>query len=396
MKIIKLFLASSNELKEERDEFQKFINSKNNEWLSKNIFLKLIIWEDFLDSISQTSLQDEYNEAIRTCDIFVLLFFSKVGKFSQSEFESAFGQFKKTSKPDIYTYFKNDYIKTGDIVKEDIISLLDFKDKIAELKHYLTEYTSVEDLLLKFNKQLEKLSAKYNWENDPQDVLSNGGVLKQVKLFINQNKLDEAMLKLREVLKQNMEELAIWNDLKLHVGPPMHMVHDLIKMNFFDKSALTKLEFALSVTDKSFNDIKITKGEANDALEQAEKGLAILNSDLGLVANQKLGMYQIEIAKDGSPNFKLLDPNNNMLLRSEMFASTSALKNCIESVRRNSQEPNMFHSKARNSKYFFVLKAKNGQVIGMSHLYDTQEQVDEVIAQTAAIAKTARVVEVDG
>ncbi len=58
----KIFLASSSELKADRDQFEIFINRKNNEWLSKEIFLKLIVWEDFLDAMSKTRLQDEYNE----------------------------------------------------------------------------------------------------------------------------------------------------------------------------------------------------------------------------------------------------------------------------------------------------------------------------------------------
>ena len=76
---IKLFLASSSELKEDRKEFEIFINRKNKELRKKNIFIRLEIWEDFLDAMSQTSLQDEYNKVIKECDIFVMLFFYKGG-----------------------------------------------------------------------------------------------------------------------------------------------------------------------------------------------------------------------------------------------------------------------------------------------------------------------------
>src|SRR5436190_17467384 len=90
----KIFLTSSSELKVERDQFEIFVNRKNNEWVQKGIFLQLVVWEDSLDAMSQTRLQDEYNKAIRECDIFVMLFFTKVGKYTEEEFRTAFGQFK--------------------------------------------------------------------------------------------------------------------------------------------------------------------------------------------------------------------------------------------------------------------------------------------------------------
>jgi len=99
MQTKKLFLASSSELQEDRKEFEIFINRKNKEWVSQGGFIELIVWEDFLDAVSQTRLQDEYNQAIRECDVFVMLFFTKVGKYTAEEFETAFGQFKATNKP---------------------------------------------------------------------------------------------------------------------------------------------------------------------------------------------------------------------------------------------------------------------------------------------------------
>src|SRR5262245_65360048 len=118
----KLFLASSSELKEDREQFEIFINRKNKDWINKGIFLDLILWEDFLDAMSQTRLQDEYNKAIRECDIFLMLFFTKVGKYTEEEFETAFGQFKDTNKPAIFTYFKDAQISMSSAKREDLVS----------------------------------------------------------------------------------------------------------------------------------------------------------------------------------------------------------------------------------------------------------------------------------
>ncbi|MFT5167254.1 MAG: hypothetical protein ACI8P3_002491 [Saprospiraceae bacterium] len=61
---IKIFLASSSELLEDRKSFEIFIGRQNNILIEKGIYLKLIIWENFLDAMSDTRLQEEYNNAI--------------------------------------------------------------------------------------------------------------------------------------------------------------------------------------------------------------------------------------------------------------------------------------------------------------------------------------------
>lgn len=155
----KIFLASSSELKNDRQEFEIFINRKNKEWYDKGIFLDLIVWEDFLDAISQTRLQDEYNQAIKDSDIFIMLYFTKVGKYTEEEFKTAFGHFKETNKPFIFTYFKDADINISIASRTDLQSLWVFQDKLKELGHFYTVYTSIEDLRLKFTQQLEKLVA---------------------------------------------------------------------------------------------------------------------------------------------------------------------------------------------------------------------------------------------
>jgi hypothetical protein len=109
----KIFLASSSELKEDRKEFEILINRKNKQWVDRGVFLELVIWEDFLDALSKTRLQDEYNRAIKEADIFVMLFSTKVGPYTEEEFDAAVGQFKATNKPVVYTYFKDSQISTA-------------------------------------------------------------------------------------------------------------------------------------------------------------------------------------------------------------------------------------------------------------------------------------------
>ena len=184
MQTQKIFLASSSELKEDRKEFEIFINRKNKEWVDKGVFLKLIVWEDFLDAVSKTRLQDEYNREIRQCDVFVMLFFTKVGKYTAEEFETAFGQFQATHKPFIFTYFKDAEISTGSANRNDLTSLWAFQDKLDELGHFQTVYKNTEGLLFHFNQQLDKLVASgfIEFKPDKVDAAAAGATTYQATL----------------------------------------------------------------------------------------------------------------------------------------------------------------------------------------------------------------------
>jgi hypothetical protein len=155
----KLFLASSSELKEDREQFEIFINRKNKDWVAKGVFIELIVWEDFLDAMSRTRLQDEYNKAIRECDLFVMLFFTKVGQYTEEEFETAFKQFQANSKPFIFTYFKDAQISTGSADRKALTSLWAFQEKLDALGHFYTVYRNIDELKFKFDQQLDKLAA---------------------------------------------------------------------------------------------------------------------------------------------------------------------------------------------------------------------------------------------
>jgi hypothetical protein len=184
MLTVKVFLASSSELKEDRKEFEILINRKNKDWVARDVFLELIVWEDFLDAVSQSRLQDEYNKAIRECDIFVMLFCTKVGQYTGEEFEIAFGQFQATNKPLIFTYFKDTEINTGSAVKKELTSLLAFQEKLTALGHLQTVYKNIDELKFHFSQQLDKLAASgfIELKLDKAQVAAPGCITYQAKL----------------------------------------------------------------------------------------------------------------------------------------------------------------------------------------------------------------------
>jgi internalin A len=156
-KTIKIFLASSKELREDRDEFDLYFRQQNDQYRKKGIYLEIVRWENFLDAMSSNRLQDEYNREVRTCDIFVSLFETKTGSYTEEEFDVAHQAFKKNGKPRIYTYFKQTSISPTDANREALKSLWDFQDKLKAMEHFPTEYKNTEHLKQHFKDQLEKL-----------------------------------------------------------------------------------------------------------------------------------------------------------------------------------------------------------------------------------------------
>lgn len=163
MKTIRIFIASSSELKEDRIKVREFLSNENDLLHKKGIYLELVQWEYFLDAISDSRLQDEYNLAITNCDVVLCLFFTKVGKYTSEEFDTAYQTFKDKGKPTIWTYFKNAQIDTGSITDE-INTLLAFKKKIADLGHFYTEYTNIDNLINKFSRQLNLVLPSFTGE----------------------------------------------------------------------------------------------------------------------------------------------------------------------------------------------------------------------------------------
>ncbi len=157
IKKIKIFLASSSDLIEDRIDFDLALQNKNDKLDKKGLYIDLIVWENFLDHIFDKGTQNEYNKSILDCDIFVMLFFTKVGKFTFEEFTIAHNSFLETGKPTIFTYFKDAPIDSGDIDESDIQSMFEFKKKLKEIKHYIPEYNNSDDLIDHFWQQLVEM-----------------------------------------------------------------------------------------------------------------------------------------------------------------------------------------------------------------------------------------------
>ncbi len=156
MNRIKIFIASSLDFIADRTELEVFFNRKNKELIKRNYFVELVIWEDFNNSVSETRLQDEYNQAIVNCDVFLMLFDDKIGKYTLEEFEIAHSYFLLKGKPKILTYHKRIPINVNDFDGEQKKELFSFKEKLKEMEHFTSIYKNIDDLKVQLYDYLEK------------------------------------------------------------------------------------------------------------------------------------------------------------------------------------------------------------------------------------------------
>jgi small GTP-binding protein len=158
---VKIFLASSNELKDHRDQFEIFIGRQNKHYMgNQEVFLQVELWEDFIDAMDKNRLQDAYNRTIKECDIFIMLYWTKVGMYTAEEFEIAFGHFKETARPLVYTYKCTTPVPSDKMNRRESNSLFDFEDKLRELQHFPKRYSNIDNLKSEFSSQLQKILGK--------------------------------------------------------------------------------------------------------------------------------------------------------------------------------------------------------------------------------------------
>lgn len=107
-----------------------------------------------------------------------------------------------------------------------------------------------------------------------------------------------------------------------------------------------------------------------------------------------MGKFMVTVRTNGDFQFNLNAANGQSILTSQGYSSKAGCLNGIESVRKNSQDLSNFEkNKSTNDKFYFNLKAANGQIIGTSQMYVSQSGCDNGIDSVRQNAPDAEVIE---
>ena len=97
--------------------------------------------------------------------------------------------------------------------------------------------------------------------------------------------------------------------------------------------------------------------------------------------------------KSGKFYFRLKAGNGEIILQSEAYEQKAGVQNGVNSVINHAQEDSNFERKvAKDGQDYFVLKASNGQVIGKSEMYKSKAGMENGIASVKKNASTGSVV----
>jgi uncharacterized protein YegP (UPF0339 family) len=147
---------------------------------------------------------------------------------------------------------------------------------------------------------------------------------------------------------------------------------------------------------KQLDDLKDESGKQkqtisalNEKIRDLEKKLAGLEEELKGLAG---GKFIVNKAKDGQTYFNLKTDEGALLLKSEMYTTRSACNNGIESVRKNCSEEKRYERKvSEDNRHFFNLRATNGQVIGTSGFYESEDGMEKGISTVMKLGKTTAI-----
>lgn len=93
-----------------------------------------------------------------------------------------------------------------------------------------------------------------------------------------------------------------------------------------------------------------------------------------------MGKYIITKRDNGDYQFNLEADNGHIIFTSEGYSTKKNCKKGIRSVKKNALKPDMYERKiSEDDQNYFVLKAENGQIVGMSQMYKSESGFENAI-----------------
>ena len=154
MKTIKVFIASSEELRLERLEFTDMLQHLNRILKPRGVEIEPVKWEYLDASMGPLHKQEEYNQELKTCELCLVLYWTRFGDYTKSEFDTAYSELCAGRNPQkLYVYFKD----ADEITPE----LRAFKESFdTQYGHFFCRFENVDTLKLNFLLQFEAYQNK--------------------------------------------------------------------------------------------------------------------------------------------------------------------------------------------------------------------------------------------
>jgi len=104
-----------------------------------------------------------------------------------------------------------------------------------------------------------------------------------------------------------------------------------------------------------------------------------------------MGKFEIYRATNNEFRFRLKASNGEIILKSEGYGSKQGCINGIQSVKTNAPIDGRYERRTSSSNHpYFVLKAANGEIIGVSEQYSSGAAMENGIQSVKTNAPSAR------
>lgn len=140
-------MASSEELRQERLELADFVENLNHSLERTGISLQLVKWEYLDSSMGPSHKQEEYNEALKECELCIVIYWSRFGIYTKTELDTAYERLKAGENPrKMYVYFKEE-----DEDHPISAELKEFRDSFPrEYGHFESRFSNIDTLKSQF------------------------------------------------------------------------------------------------------------------------------------------------------------------------------------------------------------------------------------------------------
>lgn len=273
-KDIHIFLASSEELSDDRKFINELIGKLQSSYTQRGIRLILDQWENQNPAFKGERTQNEYNSLVRKSDLFVALFHHKAGKYTQEEFEVAYQCCVENKTPQICIYYKALQPK-----EKEEESLQNFKKRIIKEMEYFTipPYSHIDTLCLSLVIQIAFLvSGSYDFQNEIRDsqIYYNGiriADLDKIPFSYNNPEIidfKEKLIAINEKIKEELEKLSAKQAYLLKWEEKYKQLQD---EDFLENIQIAK--DAIEVIQGNLEKLHIEKDRLNDRIQEQNKCL---------------------------------------------------------------------------------------------------------------------------
>ena len=165
MQTIKIFVASSEELKMERLYLADMVENLNFKLSNRGIHTQLVKWEYLEASMGVKHKQEEYNDVLRTCDICLVLYWTRFGMYTKTELDTAYHRVCSGENPKkMYVYFKED----GSEMSPELRA---FKESfISDYGHFICRFQTVDTLRAEFLLQYIGYLSEYGAQRELVEI----------------------------------------------------------------------------------------------------------------------------------------------------------------------------------------------------------------------------------